>query len=73
MVYEIFCYPNFEDIVDSGINGEILQANFAHIRQLCDIELGKQVKLKDKVLNHLSNMHLRIFHYFTRDNKTEFV
>ena len=55
MVYEIFSYPNFQDIVDSGTTSNIFQANFAHIRQLCDLELGKPVKgahkLNDKVLN----------------------
>ena len=50
MVYDTFSYPNFQ-----LIDGEILRANFAHIRQLYDLELGNPVKmahkLNDKVLN----------------------
>ena len=58
MVNEIFSYPIFEDYIDSRNKDEVLIANFAHIRQLCDLELGKPVKmahkLNDKVLNPCS-------------------
>ena len=58
MMYDVFLYPNFQDIVEFGTTEKILQANFGHIRQLHVLEFGKPVKmgykLNDKVLNPCS-------------------
>ena len=58
MMYDVFLYPNFQDIIEFGTTEKILQANFGHIRQLHDLEFGKPVKmgykLNDKVLNPCS-------------------